>query len=150
MYFFTSSAKRSILIEYGSAAFSHQLRAASSLMKPISDKTSTTSSWMKSKSLRASFQGEPKESSKRVLNSSYLPLSVSLRSRSARKGIDPQKPCISLNTFRNTETMASLDCFPLVSPLESILNRTTSVGTFAASRISARTALSMIFLSSIK
>lgn len=48
------------------------------------------------------------------------------------------------------DTIASFDCFPVISPLESMLNNTTSVGIVEANFISARTIGSVIFLSSTK
>ena len=119
-------------------------------MKPISTRTSTTVSWMKSNLCRFSSHGLPYSSSKASLNSSIRPASVSCCSRSARCGREPQNPCISLKTRRNTLTIASLFCLLPVSLLESMLKRTTSVGVSAASFMSANTIGSAIFLSSTK
>ena len=92
----------------------------------------------------------PELSLKICLNCAYFPSLANRLSRSAIYGREPQKPCISLNTFKNTRTIASGRVLEFESLFESILKRITSVGTLPASFMSAIIIGSAIFLPSVK
>ena len=89
----------------------------------------------------------PDSDSNFSLNSSYVPSFTNCLSKSATHGSEAQKPCISLKTFINTLTIASLFDLESESDFESILNNTTSVVTCPTLSISASTIVSSILSS---
>ncbi|CDE30688.1 unknown [Ruminococcus sp. CAG:90] len=131
-------------------AFLHQLRAASSLMKSIVTIVFTILSWITAKACLFFSHGAPAISSNFSLNSSNLPSLSSWRSNSARYGIDPQYPCISLNTFMKTSTIASFPDPTFADPLESILKSMTSEEMVPELVILAISIGSSIFFPSVK